>query len=171
MKRRTCPICKDLLLVEPSGPKDSPVLMLGEFPGLDEVRRGEQWIGPAGEVLRAELVRAGLSPQLCRMTNLWMHHPSEDPKEIAWHEKQMFSELAGRKAVFLIGSDIAERILGRKISDVQGLRVKSQRLPDSVKVAVACVNPAVARQRKSTIGEIRLAIGRFAKLAKPFMKE
>ena len=158
--RNRCPIC-NAALVEAWGPIKSEILLLGEFPGKEEVREGRPWVGKAGEVLRNEFGRLGRSVDTMRSTNLWLHKPSKecDPN---WHFDHAFKELAGKKAVLLIGSEVADLFLEVPISDCTGLRVKSKMLPKTVKVAVASYNPAQAMY--GGLGEVRLAVERFVKL-------
>lgn len=158
--RAKCPHCGHSL-VEPAGPPTSPILLLGEFPGMEEIKVGRPWVGKAGEILRDELARVGISMASCRATNLWLHAPSKEcPYD--WHLDQAMKELQGRKAVLLIGSEVTRVFLDAKVSDWVGLQVKSKLLPKTVKVAVVSYNPAIALH--GSIGEIRFAFQRFAKL-------
>jgi len=156
-----CPICGDKL-VHPTGSKDSPILLLGEFPGWQEIRWRTCFIGPTGDVLKAELSAAGLDYRDCRVTNIWLHKPNKTCLD--WNVANVAREMIGKKAVFLMGSDVAKVYLDGAISEYEGLKVKSKLFPSSVKFAVACRNPAWALRRGSTIGGIRLAIRRFAEL-------
>ena len=69
MVRQACPICSNLLVL-PVGPKDASILLIGEYPGVEEVKSGFCWVGRGGEVLRAELARVGIQYEQCRATNL-----------------------------------------------------------------------------------------------------
>ncbi len=165
--RTTCPHCPRLL-VPSDGPLRSKVLILGEFPGEEEVKEGRPWVGPAGQVLRAELSRAGVRYEDCRVANLWLHGKVKDCN-FDWHLAQAKKELKGRKAVLLLGSEVAKAFLGVSVTDVTGLRVKSDLFPESVELAVACYNPAILiGKAKMSVGEVRLAIERFAKWSAPW---
>mgnify|MGYP001566956512 FL=1 len=59
--REECPKCGRMLVL-PSGPVKSKILIAGEFPGFEEIRQGTPWIGKAGEILRTELMLAGVNP-------------------------------------------------------------------------------------------------------------
>jgi len=171
MPRGRCPNCPKLL-VSPSGPEDAEILIVGEFPGQLEVREGRPWIGPAGRVLRTELRRIGIDPRGCRITNLWLHAvppggptKARDPQEsyaleLDWHFRQLLDEMAEKRWLFLMGSEIAKTLLSDSITRVAGTKVKSDFFPASVEGAIASVNPAIV-VRAGGVGEIRLAMGRF----------
>lgn len=171
MTRRQCPIC-NLKLVEPAGPINAPILLLGEFPGHKEIMSGRPWIGPAGEILKYELSRAGIQYAQCRTTNLWMHAPvsASNPtfdREYDWHMKQAMKEIKGRSVVFMMGSDVGKRFIGQGWTDYLGLKVKRPSLfPKSVKVVVVSQNPAIAMH--GVLGEIRFAIENLAELSRRY---
>jgi uracil-DNA glycosylase family 4 len=165
--REMCPNCGDKL-VSPMGPSGSPLLLLGEFPGWLEQQRGIVWVGPAGDVLKKELALAGIQYTSCRATNVWLHEPSKECDH-GWHVDRMLKEMEGRAAVLLMGSDVSTLFLGGPISDYAGMRVKSSLLPKSVKVAVACFNPAICTKQEG-VGEVRLAIERFAELSREYRR-
>lgn len=176
--REECSIC-GLKLVMPAGAEDSPLLIVGEFPGYYEILNGWPFAGPSGEILQSELDRVGIRLSRCRQTNLWLHaipptHTKEGKKrainalyevEAKWHHDKMMEELIhpARKVAFLMGSDVARYFGYGNISDVTGLVIKSTLIPRHVK-AVASYNPAIAEY--GTIGEIRLATQRLAFCAK-----
>ena len=184
--RPVCPICKHLQLVLPTGPEKSKLLIIGEYPGVEEIKTGRPWVGAAGEVLTQELERAGMNRDYIRITNLWQHKPPTKPRatppkavaarakwneeriayiaEFSFHYAQMLKELKGRKGILLMGSDVTEALLGKSVSHVAGCYVQSDMFPNGYKVAVAIMNPAVVFRTGSdgTLGETRLGIRRFA---------
>ena len=166
MSRLACPNCGKLL-VEPDGRPGSKILFLGEFPGFQEVEMGRPWVGPAGDVFKRELQRAGIVYSTCRSTNLWLHEVDNKECDFKWHLEQAFKELQGKEAVLLIGSEVSKYLLERPVSEVSGLRVTAPLLPKEVKLAVACFNPAVCTKNEG-IGEVRLAIERFAEWSAPY---
>ena len=165
MSRPACKHCGKLL-VEAGGPMKAPLLLVAEFPGLDEIKTGVPWSGKAGEVLKKELGRAGIQYNTCRSTNLWMHQMDPKGCKMSWHIEQLMGEMQDRQGVLLMGSEVSKFLLGESISDITGLRVKSKNFPKSVKVAVAMYNPAFALRDK--VGEVRLAIERFAEWTEDF---
>jgi len=74
----TCPHCKRDDMVLASGSKRSPFLIIGEFPGRDEIKKGKPMVGAMGKVLRNELARANLDMNQIRLTNLWLHPKNEN---------------------------------------------------------------------------------------------
>ncbi len=58
--------------IESSGPEDSPVVIVGECPGAQEVKQGKPFVGSAGKLLRGKMMDAGLSFSHCRVTNSFM---------------------------------------------------------------------------------------------------
>jgi uracil-DNA glycosylase len=166
MTRLTCPNCGKLL-VEPSGRPSSRILFLAEFPGFQEIEENAPWVGPAGDVFKRELQRAGIVYNTCRSTNLWLHGVDTKTCEFKWHLEQAFKELQGKEAVLLIGSEVSKYLLEKPVSEVSGLRVTAPLLPKEIKLAVACFNPAMATKGEG-VGEIRLAIERFAAWSAPY---
>jgi uracil-DNA glycosylase family 4 len=174
-------------LVLPTGPEKAKLLIIGEYPGVEEIKTGRPWVGAAGEVLTRELERAGLNRDYIRITNLWQHRPPTKPRatppkalaardkwneervayvaEFTFHYNQMLKELRGRKGILLMGSDVTEALLGQQVSHVAGCNVKSDMLPNGYKVAMAIMNPAVVFRTgpDGTLGETRSGIERFAK--------
>ena len=159
MSRQVCPLCGNLLVL-PVGPKDSLTLLIGEYPGVEELKSGYCWTGKGGEVLRAELARVGVQYETCRATNLWQHTPSKDDEEFRQHIEWMLAEVEGKKHILLMGSDVCKALLGEAVSDVSGLIVSSPYLPKDV-TAVAVRNPAQVLRKGSTVGEIRSAMKAF----------
>ena len=162
MTRQACPICSNLLVL-PVGLKDASILLVGEYPGVEEVKSGFCWVGRGGEVLRSELARVGIQYEQCRATNLWLHAPSKGDEEYRWHMEQMLTEVQGKKFVLLMGSDVCKALLNEAVSDVSGLIVNSPYLPKDV-TAIACKNPALVLRKGTTVGEVRQAMKVFGEV-------
>ena len=183
MAREICPVCEHYQLVSADGPKDSKLLLVGEYPGVEEIKTGHPWVGEAGQVLNEELERAGLNRDYIRVTNLWLHAPPAKPRaapprmklalekwtaatkaydaEFRFHYTQLLKEMVGRKGILLMGSDVTEALLGVTVTSVAGCFVKSDILP---KIALAMMNPAIVFRSgpEGTLGETRMAIRRWA---------
>lgn len=160
----TCPHCHREDCVPASGPSNSTILVIGEFPGEVELKEGKPLVGPTGGIFRTEIKKFGYDPAGFRLCNLWLHTPN--PKEKTYKEclqhgmDQAIKEAKGKKAILLLGSDCVKAFCNESVMDVNGLQVKSPYL--SAPIIVASVNPAyVFRQG---IGELRLALRRFINL-------
>ena len=162
-----CEVCK-LPLIQPAGRPDAPLYLFGPYPGKEEINRGIPWCGPAGEVLKSELLRAGIAPQTCRLSNIWLHGQKKDPtgEHVAWMMDQLLADLKYAKAVLIMGSLSIRMFLDRNVIDCNGLKVKSKWLPKNIKVAYASYNPA--QVLIGTVGEFRLAVKRFAMATKEY---
>ena len=167
MNRNSCPLCRDFL-VEPSGPSDASVLLVGEYPGYYEIQSGIPFVGPSGDVLKQELAKVSVDWRRVRLTNLWLHNKKEkDEAEVNYHLGRLIQEMEGRRAVLLMGSDTSKTILDANVLEVSGLEMKSPLVPPSVEVLMATVNPAFVLH--DTVGEFRLAIQKFFRKAKKFL--
>lgn len=158
----TCEVCGQRI-VPASGPVDSDVLLVGEFPGRDELDRGVPFVGEAGRILEYELFLVGLNMRDFRLANLWQHPKPDKMNEISQQCFDRFvvdliKEMRGRK-VLLMGSENANTFLRWKISDCSGLLVESPLFPKDVVFVQACVNPAAALHEN--VGELRNGIQKF----------
>lgn len=157
-QRPKCPNCQKLL-VPPAGPPKAPVLIVGEFPGWNEIQRGIPFIGMAGDILKKEFAKVGIQYSACRVTNLWQHAKVKGDAEFSWHLSQCIKEMRGRRAVLLMGSDCAGAFLEDGVLDVAGMKVKSPLFPKDVKLVMISPNPALLIH--DTVGEFRLALAKF----------
>ena len=159
--RPLCPKCTTEV-VKPSGYASSKILVIGESPGLDELKSGKPFVGGAGKILRSEMANAGLDLFRCRLINLWLHTP---PKKTADNFEECFDagmkvcleEAKGKEAILLLGADTVQFFTGLSVSDVTGLQVDSNQL--SAPIIYACVNPAIVFHKN--VGEVRFAINNF----------
>lgn len=161
MNRTPCPKCHKMLVM-PRGPEKAKLLLIGEFPGYEEIRQGFPFVGNSGEILRSELLRAGLAMNDCRLTNLWLHDKDEKNCDMAWHLDRMVKEFKGRTHILLMGSDVVSALLGESVSNRAGLPVK---IPEFPKIRFwVSPNPAVVFH--GPVGDFRMSIERFVKDAK-----
>lgn len=161
MSNKYCPSCAELAC-SPSG-TSKDLLIIGEFPGKEEMLKGHpfatnQRFVTAGKILRKELEMVGLSLSDHRCLNLWMHEPNNN--EGCWQAgyNLVLEEAKGKKAILLVGSDVVETFTNYKVSDVSGLQVDSSIL--SAPLIMASVQPALALHRG--VGEVRFAITKWA---------
>lgn len=174
-----CLIC-NRRLIQPTGPANARVLLVGDRPGYQEIESGMAFVGPTGQVLNHELLRLGWNREQVRVTNLWQHDPDIDERDA--HRERLYKELVGRRAVFFMGTEVAKLFTGKPVTEVMGLPVypassrrrglKSDLLPVDVEIAVFAVNPAIALQRtdQGVIGDFRDALEFFVKQAKEVLK-
>lgn len=161
-KTKMCEQCHKYPLVMPSGPEDSPVLLVGTYPGEEEMELLRPWVGPAGKALRKELERVGLNLDDYRQTNLWLH-PKDKECMLSYHRDKLDAEMKGRKFILLMGSDAVKSVLELKVSDVSSLIKKTE-----FGMVMAMENPASAVE--GSHGEVRLGIERAAKYIKSLEK-
>lgn len=172
MKREKCPICQELFLVEPLGSSKSPLLVVSGEPKGMENRTGMIWSGDGGDVLKGEFRRAGLRFMQMRHVFLYRHSTTHmSPRDFDWHEKQLLQEMRTKRGVLIVGTEPSQFLLGEKVSEFSSVEVSDllkKRFPvlTNVEVAVACYNPVTASYRDSSVGEVRLAIERFATLTR-----
>ena len=61
--------------VPSSGPPDAKIMIVGEAPGYDEVRRNEPFVGASGHELNQMLHEAGIARSQCFVTNVCREQP------------------------------------------------------------------------------------------------
>jgi uracil-DNA glycosylase len=74
------------MAVPSSGPMDARILIVGEAPGVDEVRLGEPFVGFSGQLLDRMLADAGIARAQCRVTNVCRERPPGNKIEL-WMPK------------------------------------------------------------------------------------
>lgn len=93
-------------LVPPSGPVDSPIVLVGEAPGADEVIKLAPFVGRAGQLLRQYLRRAGLGWDQLYVTNTVLYRPPGNrtpyPFEVQASLQRLMSELAIVRPVVVV---------------------------------------------------------------------
>jgi len=161
-----CPVCGREDCVPASGVSTSPVLIVGEFPGAEEIKYGEPLVGATGRVLRTELAYLGIDMRGLRLCNLWLHEPNKNEKCLEYGASKVIEEAKGRKAILLVGSDAVEYFCNMKVSKVAGIPITSPYL--SASLIMACPNPALVF-KGSSVGEMRLALQKFAKRIEEYL--
>lgn len=156
----SCPICKSENCVLPVGPKNSPILIIGDHPGKDEIKEGKCFVGPTGGVLRSELAKVGVDMRSIRVTNLWHHEPNRNKACLDYGAKKAIEESKSKKVIMLIGSDTLKYFCDKSVEEWNGLEVTSDWFPDAK--VLACIQPATVFH--GGLGEIRFALKSFADL-------
>jgi uracil-DNA glycosylase family 4 len=155
----TCPICKSNDCVPAGGNEKSKVLLIGEFPGTDEVRTGRPFTGATGGVLRTELAKLGIDLYGFRIANMWLHIPNHNEDCLNYSIQKVIKEAKGKQAILLIGSDTVKYFADKKVSKVNGLEITSPYL--SAPIIMALVQPATVFH--GCTGELQFGLKRFVK--------
>jgi len=145
-------------LVMSDGYEGSKVMIIGAYPGDEEIKAGRPMVGPMGEVLRSELGHLGVFLDNIRYGNLWAHKPNGSSECFDFSATEIIKELEGKEAVLLLGKDPVEFFLNAKVMEVCGLFMASHLYSG---LMMACVNPAIVFQDGSTVGELKLALKKF----------
>lgn len=140
-------------LVEPYGNPDAQILVIGEYPGQNELKAHRAWVGPAGHVLALEMERIGLQDYFA--TNVWLHEPDQPCLE--HHMKELWEEISKRKYILILGSDAVKLIHGYSVMEVSGLWRGN---------IVYGVNPAVVLRENSVYGEVKHCFDIFGKIVR-----
>jgi uracil-DNA glycosylase family 4 len=162
-----CPSCGYKVL-SPTGKPGAPILVVGEAPGPEELRRGAPWTHQGGEILRSEFTRAGIALTDCRFTNLWLHAERKKKDDLYqgcfdYCMKEIFKEMQSTKAVLLCGAVAVETFTGKKVGAVNGLQLKPGFGFEGILV-VAAVSPNSVIT--GVVGDFRFAVTKFAEYTK-----
>ena len=176
MQRQKCEKCGKLL-ISPMGSFGSPYLLVGDFPGYQETIQGLPYAFRqkptqtfSGDILRSELTRVGIMLPTVLVTNLWQHEKDFVVETIGkkkqkvpacpleFHLDGLVALFKDRTHVLLMGSEVTQALLGKKVGSVSGLKVK---VPGINKIHF-WVSPNPALVYSQPIGELRLAFKRFA---------
>ena len=127
---RNCPIGGlENHAVMGEGPQDAALMIVGEQPGDQEDLAGRPFVGPAGQVLDAALVQAGIRREAAYVTNAVKHfkfvhrgkrrlHQTPTAKEVDtcrwWHEAER--AIVQPKLVLALGASAARGVLGKTVS-------------------------------------------------------
>jgi uracil-DNA glycosylase family 4 len=100
-----------------SGPEDASVLIVGEAPGKDEIKKGKPFTGPSGRLLDKVLAHHGFNRDEIRLTNTVACHPrgvraERPPKEaISACKPRLSAELQRRETIILLGKTAFETVM------------------------------------------------------------
>ena len=192
---RRCPIGSlDNRAVAGEGPLDAALMIVGEQPGDQEDRAGRPFVGPAGQLLDAHLVDAGIERGAAYVTNAVKHfkftqqvapvsrgpgkrrlHQSPTAKEIDicrwWLEGER--ELVKPRVVLALGASAARSLLGKTVS-VQKERGRPLALADGSELWITTHpsyllrldDAARAGEEQRFAADLRAVAARVAELAK-----
>jgi DNA polymerase len=154
MKCRRCDLWKRATqTVFGEGPKQAPIMLVGEQPGDAEDLEGEPFVGPAGQLLRASLEEAGIDLAQVYLTNAVKHfkwtprgkrriHEKPNREEILACRVWLDSEIALLKprAIVALGATAAGVILG---SSARVMRDRGKFFPsDLADIVTLTVHPS-----------------------------
>lgn len=127
---RRCAIgCNGTSAVPGTGDSEGGIMIVGEQPGDQEEIAGTPFVGPAGQLLRAEMQAAGLAERRIYITNAVKHfkyrpqgkirlHQNPSPAEIDmcrwWLESEI--DLVQPRLILALGASAARSLLGRNVS-------------------------------------------------------
>lgn len=127
---RRCAIgCNGTAAVAGAGDASGGIMIVGEQPGDQEEIAGTPFVGPAGQLLRAEMQAAGLGDRPVYATNAVKHfkyrpqgkirlHQNPSPAEIDmcrwWLEREI--DLVQPRLILALGASAARSLLGRNVS-------------------------------------------------------
>lgn len=172
---QACPACGEPA-VPPSGNPKAKILVVGEFPGDEEMSAGMPFVGRAGGVFKSELYRLGLDLKDFRVMNLHLHPPKEmdglrgkaaepiklqNEKCLQAGRSLVLDEAKRKKSILLVGSEAVSAFTEFQVSKVCGLEVPSI---FSCQHVWAMVNPAIAFH--GGIGEVRMALEKWSTFLK-----
>lgn len=128
--------CNATQTVWGEGPAGATCMVIGEQPGDQEDRAGRPFVGPAGQVLDAALIDAGLVRDQLYLTNSVKHfkfvqrglrriHAKPSPREVAACHPWLQAEIAAvqPKMIVCLGVTAAQSLLGMKfrLTDQRGV--------------------------------------------------
>lgn len=151
---RRCDLYKHATQAVPGeGPRNAPLMLIGEQPGNDEDLDGHPFVGPAGRVLDKALQEAGIDRRQVFVTNAVKHfkhemrgkrrlHKRPDPGEIEacrWWQ-QIERELVKPKLMVALGATAARSVFERVIT-INKVRGRVTTVPEGGK-ALVTIHPS-----------------------------
>lgn len=112
------------------GPKKAKIMLIGEAPGVQEIKNGRPFVGPAGKNLDRILKKNKINRKNIYITNLIKtklpnnRRPNE--KEIKKWIPKLRKEIkrVKPKMIVLLGNSVSEALLKKKINGIRGKLIK-----------------------------------------------
>jgi DNA polymerase len=118
---RLCGLCETRTqTVFGAGERKASLMVIGEAPGAEEDRRGEPFVGRAGQLLNSMLAAAGFERGQVYIANVLKCRPPDNRDPGAQEAAQCLPylrrqiELVGPAAILCVGRIAAQRLLGRE---------------------------------------------------------
>jgi uracil-DNA glycosylase family 4 len=135
---RRCGLCSSRTqVVFGTGPKSTPLMFVGEAPGEDEDRKGEPFVGRAGQLLTTTLAKFGVERSRVFIANILKCRPPGNrtpaPDEMAacmpWLQRQIAA--IQPKLICGLGNIAVQTLLATKtgITRLRGRMTQAQGLP------------------------------------------
>jgi uracil-DNA glycosylase family protein len=161
------------------GPKNAPIMLVGEQPGDYEDVAGKPFVGPAGKIMDRALEEAGIDRKQVYVTNVVKHfkweprgkrriHQKPNSREIAacrpWLEAEL--RIVKPKLLVCLGSTAGQAIFGPsfRVTHERGKALSSKLSPK----VVATVHPSSLlrqpdeesreREYKNFVSDLRVAL-------------
>jgi DNA polymerase len=145
---RDCPLWKNATqTVFGEGSPRAAIMLVGEQPGDVEDREGHPFVGPAGRILDAALVEAGIERKRVYVTNVVKHfkweprgkrrlHKTPAQREVAACEQWLQAEIDAvrPRLIVALGAIAAKALLGTRfrLSQERGKVQSREGLPDVI---------------------------------------
>jgi len=157
-----CSVCKTDEIVLPHGNKNSSILIIGEFPTDEDIKKGIPFVSSSGVILRQELGYLGIDLNSTRRCNLWIHTPNKNKSCLEYGINLCVQNAKNKQIILLLGSEPVKLFTGEKVTDVNGLQIQSTYF--SAPIIMACVHPSSIFS--SPVGELRFGLKNFANKVK-----
>lgn len=139
-------------------------MIVGEAPGAEEDKQGTPFVGKSGQVLREELMRVGIKPDECYITNTVKCRPPENDKPKAGQIKACSAYLQHEidtvkpEYIITLGSVPTKAILKKaKITEVHGQVIDMGKFK-----GMACFHPAYTLYDPSKLPVLKMDFKRIA---------
>jgi len=164
-----CPLFADATqAVFGHGPKDAPLILVGEQPGDQEDRQGHPFVGPAGGVLWSCLEQAGIKRSTVFATNAVKHFKHQDRGKRRLHQRPTADEIDAchpwlaaeldilqGQVVVALGATAVRGLLGRPLP-IAANRSKPIGLGD--RSVIITYHPSAVLRADDRAAEIRAAL-------------
>jgi DNA polymerase len=178
---RRCDLWKNATqVVVGEGPRNAPLMLVGEVPGDEEDRMGRPFVGPAGRLLRLLLGEAGIDPAVTFLTNAVKHFSFEFRGKRRLHKTPVQREidacnvwLRGEierikpKVIVTLGTTALRAVVGEKLSIIAA-RERALVSPEGVPIIATYHPSAVLRApqpeqrdqlRRVLLADLKRALG------------
>lgn len=148
VKCTACPLYANATqIVFGEGPENAEIMIVGEQPGDQEDAAGAPFIGPAGEILKEAMMKAGVAREEIYLTNAVKHFKWAARGKLRMHQKPAGSEmhackpwleaeiaLVKPKVIIALGTTAATAIIGKlpKISEERGQIISNLKIAPAV---------------------------------------